>query len=121
MHEVGYSEDKMGSLINSFWQEFEDFQSKTCPYANQEYIFRNHVDLSSGNIHFWHKKETLRFTIIFGRFACRVCSKILGIGSAEHSWGDVKHLKTNQQSHLSSRQLRCKPQFLVLVVWNYQN
>jgi hypothetical protein len=103
MHEVGYSEDKMGSLINSFWQEFEEFQYKTGPYANREYIFQNHVDLSSGNIHFWHKKEMLCFTIIFGRFACRVCSKILGIGTAERSWGDVKHLKTNQQSHLSSR------------------
>jgi hypothetical protein len=45
----------------------------------------------------------LRFTSIFGQFACRVCSKIKGIGSAERSWGDVKHLKTNQRSHLSSR------------------
>jgi hypothetical protein len=49
----------------------------------------------------WHKKESLRYTSIFGRFACRVCSKILGIGLAERSWGDVKTLKTNKHSHLS--------------------
>jgi hypothetical protein len=103
LHEVQYNEEKMGEVINQFWQEFEEFQTKTGPYANREYIFRNHIDLSNGNVHFWHKKESLRFTTIFGRFACRVCSKILGIGSAERSWGDVKHLKTNQRSHLSSR------------------
>jgi hypothetical protein len=103
MHEVQYNDIKMGELINCFWQEFEEFQSKTGSYANREYIFRNHIDLTNGNIHFWHKKESLRFTSVFGRFACRVCSKILGIGSAERSWGDVKHLKTNRRSHLSSR------------------
>jgi hypothetical protein len=36
-----------------------------------------------------------------GKFACIVTSKILGIGSAERAWGDVKHLKTNKRSHLS--------------------
>jgi hypothetical protein len=37
-----------------------------------------------------------------GRFACRVTSKIAGIGNAERNWGDVKHLKTGSRSHLSS-------------------
>jgi hypothetical protein len=41
------------------------------------------------------------YTKVLGKFACRVCSKILGIGLAERSWGDVKHLKTNKRSHLS--------------------
>jgi hypothetical protein len=36
-----------------------------------------------------------------GKLACLVCSKILGIGSAERSWGDVKHLKTDKRSKLS--------------------
>jgi hypothetical protein len=87
LYEVEYNTEKMGELINRFWQEFEEFQTKTGPYANRECIFRSHIDLSNGNLHFWHKKETLRLTTIFGRFACRVCSKILGIGSAERSWG----------------------------------
>jgi hypothetical protein len=79
LYEVEYNTEKMGELINRFWQEFEEFQTKTGPYANRECIFRSHIDLSNGNLHFWHKKETLRLTTIFGRFACRVCSKILGI------------------------------------------
>jgi hypothetical protein len=35
-----------------------------------------------------------------------VCSKILGIGSAERAWGDVKHLKTNKRSHLSAERVK---------------
>jgi hypothetical protein len=34
-----------------------------------------------------------------------VTSKILGIGNAERSWGDVKYLKSGQRSHLSSVQI----------------
>ena len=48
----------------------------------------------------WHKKESLRYTKEFGKFACQVTSKILGIGTAERSWEDVKHLKTNKRAHL---------------------
>jgi hypothetical protein len=70
-------------------------------YENREYIFRNHSDLINNKVFIWHKKETLYYTKILGKFACRVCSKILGIGSAERSWGDVKHLKVNKRSHLS--------------------
>ena len=39
--------------------------------------------------------------------ACRVvCSKILGIGSAERSWGDVKHNKSGKRSHLSGDRVK---------------
>ena len=37
-----------------------------------------------------------------GIVACRSTSNHLGIGSAERSWGDVKHLKTDKRSHLSA-------------------
>jgi len=39
-------------------------------------------------------------------FACRVTSKILGIGSAERNWGEVKHLKTDKHSHLSADRVK---------------
>ena len=57
--------------------------------------------LLDGNSHLWHKKNSVRFTSILGKLACLVCSKILGIGSAERSWGDVKHLKSDKRSKLS--------------------
>ena len=36
----------------------------------------------------------------------QVSSKILGIGSAERRWGDVKHIKTNKRSRLSGDRVK---------------
>ena len=33
--------------------------------------------------------------------ACRVTSKLCGIGAAERCWGGVKQIKTGKRSHLS--------------------
>jgi hypothetical protein len=43
---------------------------------------------------------------VLGRLACRVCSKILGIGNAEQNWDDVKHLKTNNRSDLGLKNVK---------------
>jgi len=90
----------VGDLLNSFWTEHEHFHSKSGPFANRKHIWISQ-DLVDGNSHLWHKKNSLRYTSILGRLACIVCSKILGIGSAERSWGDVKHLKTDKRAKLS--------------------
>ena len=102
---MDHDKDRMGEMINTFWNEFEYFQSHTGPYSEREYIYKNHADLDK-RAYLWHKKESLRYTTYFGEFACRVCSKILGIGSAERSWGDVKTLKTNKRSHLSGERVK---------------
>ena len=90
----------MGDLINKFWEELDNFRNKKRGYANRNFIWENQ-DIRQGDSYVWHKKNSLKFTEILGAFACRVCSKILGIGAAERSWGDVKHLKTNKRAHLS--------------------
>ena len=41
----------------------------------------------------WHQKYSLTLTKVIGFVACRVTSKVLGIGAAETSWGDVKKIK----------------------------
>ena len=50
----------------------------------------------------WHKLYSIPFTKVFGKVACRVCSKPLGCGQAERNWGALKHLKTGKRSHLSA-------------------
>jgi hypothetical protein len=90
----------VGGLLNRFWTEHEQFHAKCGPYANRQHIWISQ-DLTDGNSHLWHKKNSLRYTSILGQLACLVCSKILGIGSAERSWGDVKHLKTDKRAKLS--------------------
>jgi hypothetical protein len=104
--QVAYDHDKLGDMKNKFWTEFDEFHAGSGPYENRDFIFKNNSDLHNGNSHLWHKKNTLRYTKVFGKFACRVCSKILGIGSAERSWGDVKHLKTNKRAHLSGERVK---------------
>ena len=80
----------MGGLFNQFWLEFDDFQAKNKgDFEHREYYFiLNHPGLINHSVSIWHKKETYHSTEIFGDFACRVCSKVLGIGSAERSWGN---------------------------------
>lgn len=93
-------EVKIGENINLFWEEFDQFCQRKGVFANREHIW-NSSDVLKGNAHLWHYRNSFRYTEILGKLACRVTSKILGIGSAERSWGDVKHLKTNKRSHLS--------------------
>ena len=55
-----------------------------------------------GNSHVWHELYSLPYTKVLGFVACRTCSKPLGIGACERSWGDVKNIKTGKRSHLSA-------------------
>ena len=50
----------------------------------------------------WYQKHSLSSTTVLGFVAYRVTSKILGIGSAERSWGDVKTIKSGKRSALGS-------------------
>ena len=47
-------------------------------------------------------KNSLPFTNVLGFVACRVTSKVLGIGAAERSWGDVKTIKSGKRYAISS-------------------
>lgn len=104
----------MGELLLLFWEEFDDFQIKEGKFKDREHIW-NAQELKNGNSHLWHKKFSLPYTVILGKVACRVCSKIIGIGSAERSWGDVKQLKQGKRSHLSAE--RIKKQATIFGSW----
>jgi hypothetical protein len=93
--------DELGEIMNTFWAEFEDFKSRSGHFEKAYIWGRQNRDLVLGNSHIWHKKNSYFQTKVLGRFACRVCSKIVGMGSAERNWGDVKYLKSEKRSHLS--------------------
>eukprot|EP00428_Durinskia_dybowskii_P004068 CAMPEP_0170291710 /NCGR_PEP_ID=MMETSP0116_2-20130129/45948_1 /TAXON_ID=400756 /ORGANISM="Durinskia baltica, Strain CSIRO CS-38" /LENGTH=1013 /DNA_ID=CAMNT_0010543199 /DNA_START=29 /DNA_END=3070 /DNA_ORIENTATION=+ len=94
--------DELASIMNTFWFEYEQFKSKSGPF-DRAYIWNpNNQDLILGTrSHLWHKTNSYFHTKVFGKFACRVCSKIVGMGSAERNWSAVKHLKTEKRAHLS--------------------
>ena len=94
--------DELAEIMNTFWEEFESFKTKS-GHFQKAYIWSSaNRDLMLGKSHYWHKKNSYFQTKILGKFACRVCSKIVGMGSAERNWGDVKYLKSEKRSHLSA-------------------
>mgnify|MGYP001810512301 CR=1 FL=1 len=98
--------DELAGIMNKFWSEFEHFRTKTGHFA-KAYIWNpKNPDLLLGRSHLWHRTNSYFHTEILGKFACRVCSKIVGMGSAERNWGDVKHLKTEKRSHLSTESVQ---------------
>ena len=40
--------------------------------------------------------------MVLGIFACKVTSKVLGIGAAERCWDDLKKIKPGKRSDISS-------------------
>jgi len=91
-------------VLCKFWDEYEEFSNRSGPIFGPS---RAHIwaskDITDNRSHLWHKKFSLRDTKWLGKLACRVCSKINGMGNAERCWGAVKHLKDGQRSHLSAK------------------
>ena len=50
----------------------------------------------------WNKNYHLACTKVIGFVACRVISKIIGIGSSGISWGDVRTIKSGKRSIIRS-------------------
>ncbi len=51
----------------------------------------------------WHYTWTLLRTKVLGKLACLILSKILGIGTAERNWKQVKKIKDRDHSHLGPK------------------
>ena len=79
------------------WSEYTHLNHKNDHFEINEFIW-NSKDISDGNIHLCHQKYSLTFTKVLGFVAFRVTSKILGIWSAERSWGDFKTIKLGKIS-----------------------
>ena len=92
-------EGDIAAILDTFWNEHKAFCNKSGVFNRPNRW--NVTDVEKGNSYVWHEKYSLPYTEVLGYVACRVTSKLLGIGSAERSWGDVKHLKTNKRAHLS--------------------
>ena len=88
----GSSEEEMNATLDMFWTEYTAFDNKVGSYDADEFIWKS-KDISDGNSHLWHQQYSLPFTKVLGFVACRVTSKVLGIGAAESSWGDFKKIK----------------------------
>jgi len=92
------SNEVIAEVIDTFWTEYRHFQNKTGPFNNK--LRWQSKDIADGNSHLWLQKYAIPYTKVLGKVGARVTSKLVGIGSAERSWGSVKHLKTDKRAHL---------------------
>ena len=95
-----YVDCNIATKIDLFWDEFKHLRNRTGMFSNVGRF--NTSDAVAGRSARWHAKYSLPHTEILGIVGCRSTSNHLGIGSAERSWGDVKHLKADKRSHLSA-------------------
>jgi hypothetical protein len=97
-------EDDFQRNLNKFFLELGLFHNKEGPYATPR--IWNDINALTGQSHLWHKEHTMRFEYTsLGFTACRVASKILGIGAAERSWGDVKRIIGDRRLSLGSKKI----------------
>ena len=89
----GGSEEEMAVTQDIFWTEYIYIDKKIASFDADKFIWKS-KDIKDGNSNLWHQKYSLPFTKVLGFVACRVTSKVLGIGAAERYWGDVKTTKT---------------------------
>ena len=97
----GASEEEMSVTQDIFWTDYTNFDKKIGSFGADEFIWKS-KDIKDGNSHLWHQKYSLPCTEVLGFVACRVTSKVLGIGAAERSWGDIKTIKSGKRSDISS-------------------
>jgi hypothetical protein len=83
-----------------FLREHRNFANRTGTYDNTIMWSEPDNDEFIVSCH-WHLTWTVPRSTVLGKLACLVLSKILGIGSAERNWKQVKKLKSGDRSNLS--------------------
>jgi hypothetical protein len=87
--------NERAKLIDTFMEEYGDFTNKRGMFA------RDNIWIMAKDEHTkayrWHDKYSLTTTKVLSKLACLVLSKILGIGTAERNWKQVKAVKSGQR------------------------
>lgn len=107
-------EREKARLINIFHKEYRDFTCRMGHFA------RVHIWVSAEDplekAYRWHQNYSLLYTEVLGKLACLVTSKILGIGTAERNWKQVKAVKVGQRTNTSI----LKAKYQVMIYSQYQ-
>jgi hypothetical protein len=87
--------NERAKLIDTFMEEYGDFTNKRGMFARDNiWIMASDINTKAYR---WHYKYSLSTTKVLGKLACLVLSKILGIGTAERNWKQVKAVKSGQR------------------------
>ena len=81
-------------LIDTFMVEYSNFTNKHGVFCHENiWIMATEEDCKAYQ---WHNHHSYHQTKVLGKLACLVLSKILGIGTAEQIWKQVKGGKSGQ-------------------------
>ena len=83
-------------IIDLFWDEFQTFTKRLAPFNRPGRFLTDGAN--QGRSYTWHQKYSLPYTEVLRFVACRVCSKVLGIGMAERAWGDLTRIKDGRRA-----------------------
>ena len=97
----GLSEDEFNFNLDFFWTDYTDFDQKNDSFDGDQFIWEV-KDVIDGNINLWNCKYWLPSAKVLHFVACRVTSKVTGIGASKRSWGDVKTIKSGKKSAIIS-------------------
>ena len=93
-------------IVDKLWDEYKDFSLKLgCFSKPGKWVTQ---DVILGKSHLWHEKYSEPYTLVLGMVGYLTTSKHLDIGSAENSWGDVKHVKSGKRVNLASESLETR-------------
>ena len=90
---AGLSKKLLHETLDTFWNKYTKLNDKNDPFESNEFIW-SIKDIYDGNSHLWYQKYFLPSTKVLGFIAYRITSKMLGMGSVDCSWGDVKTVKS---------------------------
>jgi hypothetical protein len=85
----------LAELINNFWDEYHLFVNKQRMFKFA-HMWEPAARGDCVPAYRWHQRWSLHTTKVLGKLACLVQSKILGIGTAERYWKQVKLMKSGQ-------------------------
>ena len=91
----------MDVTIDLFWTEYTASDNQNGPFGADEFIWKS-KEICDGNSYLWHQKYSIPCTNILAFVSYRVTSKVVGIGTTDYSWGDVKTIKPGKISAISS-------------------
>ncbi len=87
--------NERAKLIDTFMEEYGDFINEHGMFACDNIWIMAADEIAKA--YRWHYKYSLPTTKVLGKLACLVLSKILGIGTVERNWKQVKAVKYSQR------------------------
>ena len=85
---------------NHFSHTAGEFASHASPYYEETHLWISAANELYG-AHVWHKNNSMHTKVLY-KVACRVCSKVLGIGGAERSWKKMKRNMSGERAKVST-------------------